>query len=150
MQKSSLPYIIGGGAIAFLLYTAYKAKAVSNLLFFPGNVLSMGFMGANPVMTFNMSIQNTSSLPVTVNGLAGNLFSNGTLVGNVSLDGPITVPANTRVYQTFEAQFLLIGIVNNIIRAFQNNNFTQAMQLEGFANVSGLQVPISLELSVGL
>ena len=100
-------------------------------------------------MTFNLSIQNTSSLPVTVNGLAGNLFSNDTLVGNVYMEQPINVPANGRVYQTLQAQFLLIGIVNNLIQSWQYKNFSQLLQLQGFANVSGLQVPISLEMSIG-
>lgn len=143
-------HVLLAGAAGFLLYSAYKARSVANLLFFPGNVLSIGFLGANPVMTFNLQIQNTSSLPVVVNALGGNLFSNDTLVGNVYSTTPISVPANSRVYHTLEAQFLLVGIVNNLIDAWQYKNFTQKLQLQGYANVSGLQVPLELEMSIGL
>ena len=143
-------HVLLAGAAGLLLYSAYKARSVANLLFFPGNVLSLGFYGANPVMTFNLQIQNTSSLPVIVNALGGNLFSNDTLVGNVYSTQPIEVPANGRVYHTLEAQFLLVGIVNNLIDAWQYKNFTQKLQLQGYANVSGLQVPLDLEMSIGM
>ena len=110
----------------------------------------MRFEGVTPVMSFQVIAQNSSSLSVSVDSLAGNLFSKGLLIGNVFSLLPIKIAGNSRGYVNVEARFFILGIANDIIASFQNRDFVQSITFEGFANVEGVQVPINLSFNVGL
>lgn len=142
--------VLLGAAGAFGLYWLYKVRAVGNLVFFPGPITAMRFEGVTPVMSFQVIAQNSSSLGVSVQSLAGNLFSKGLLIGNVFSVKPIQLAGNARGYVNVEARFFILGIVNDIIASFQNRDFVQNITFEGFANVEGVQVPIKLSFNVGL
>jgi len=141
--------VLLAGAGAYLLWQLYKLRSVGNLIFFPGPIHSFNFVGTAPVMTVNVSVQNTSGIGVTIDSLGGNLFSNGTLVGNVYTDRLINVPPNSRQYVKLSAQFMLIGLVNDLIYSFQAGHFEQNLQFQGYANVSGVQVPIDQNFKIG-
>jgi len=110
----------------------------------------MSFDGANPVISFSLQVQNTASQQVVINSLAGNIFAkDGSLIGNLSQMEPFAIPANGQAYQVLQAQLGALAIVNNIIRAFQYQNFQEKITFQGFANSGGIQIPIELSYTIG-
>jgi len=136
------------GLIAYSLLR--KSAALGTLNFFPAGVRDLSFDGVTPVITIGLAAQNTSNQNFTMNSIAGNVFANNYFVGNVSSFEPLTIPANKQTIIPIKIRLSLIGIVNDIIRAFQTNNISQVLELESFANVDNLQVPINLKYKVGL
>lgn len=142
--------VLGGAALAFLVYKFTQLRRVGRLIFFPGSVHSFSMQGQIPVIQFNLSIQNTSSQSVVLRSVAGNLFADGVLVGNISSQGVIEIPANGSIYTRVAAQLSFLGIVNSIIDAIQDKDTSKVLMFEGFANVDDLQVPVDLKLNLGV
>lgn len=109
----------------------------------------MQFNNLSPVITFSVIVQNTSALGVRVDSFAGNLISNGTYIGNVYNFTPITIPPNSQSIVLIDARLQPLGIVNDLIQAFQYRNFKQDVKIEGFVNAGILQIPLKLNFSVG-
>lgn len=148
MAKTSEVLLLAGAAgVGYWLWS--KSKAAGNLVFSPGNVTNMAFEGATPVISFQIIAQNTSGTDLLLNSLAGNILSNGSLIGNVSNFFPTPIPANSSTPINLTASLQILGIVNDLIKAFQYNNIQQNLQLTGYANVNGIQAPINLQMTVG-
>lgn len=141
--------VLGGAAIAFVVYKLSQLKRVARLIFFPGPIHSFSMQGQIPVINFDLSIQNTASNAVVLRSVAGNLFADGILVGNVRSQGAVEVPANSSIQTRVIGQFSLIGIVNSIIDAIRDRDTSKEISFEGFANVDDLQVPVSLKINLG-
>ncbi len=149
MSKSA--YIIGGGVLGYLGWFLWrKYNAIKNLIFAFGNVSSLDLVGTTPVLTFTIIAQNTSTTDIQVNSFAGNLYANNLLVGNVSNFTPVIIAANSNTAIPVQAQLGLIGIVNDIITAFQTKNAVQNLHIDGAINVLGQQVPIKMDFAVGV
>lgn len=126
-----------------------KAVAASNLTFYPGQVLNMQFLGATPILTVSVQVQNTSSAQLIVNSFSGNVTSNGTLIGNVYNFSPITILPNSQQMVPVTLQLNATGIVNDIVNIFTSGSSRQQLTVNASANVEGIQVPISLNFQVG-
>lgn len=143
--------VIGIGALAFIaLGLAKKVNAAITMVFFPGQVQGISFVGINPVLTFSVIVQNTSNVDVTINSIAGNVFSNTQLVGNVSTFTPVFLRSNSQSTIVLNSQLSALGVVNDLIRAISTGSFSQDIHFTGFANVSGYQMPIDVSFQVGL
>jgi hypothetical protein len=146
--KTEKVLLYGGAAlIAFALFA--KARALGNLVFTPGSVSNMGFVNSVPTADVTLVAQNTSSTGLTINSFAGNVFSNNILVGNIYNFTPVMIPGNSQTPVSVSIQFKALGIVTDLIKAFQNNNFSQDITIDGYANVSGMQLPINLKFQFG-
>jgi len=140
--------LIGAAGIAAYVFYS-KARALADLVITPGPITDMGFQDATPVATVTVLAQNTSSTGILINSFAGNVFSNNILVGNAFSFQPVLIPGNAQVPVIINIQFKALGIVADIIRAFQQNNFSQDIQVQGFANVSGWQLPVNVDFKFG-
>lgn len=148
MERNEKILLFSGiGLLAFILLS--KARALGNLVFTPGTVQSMAFVGSTPVAQVSINAQNTSSASITINAFAGNVYSNNTLVGNIASFTPVLIPGNSITPVTVGIQFMLMGVANDIVNAFSSNNFSQDIKITGYANVSGLQLPVNLDFSFG-
>lgn len=148
MAKNSEVLLLAAAAgVGYWLWR--KSTAAGSLVFSPGNVTSMDFVRASPVITFQIIAQNTSGTDLMLNSLAGNITSNGSLIGNVSNFFPTPIPGNSSTPITLTASLQVLGIVNDLIKAFQYNNIQQNLQLTGYANVNGIQAPLNLQMTVG-
>ena len=142
--------IILGAAVVYGLYRAYLLNATGNLVFYPGKVEAMHFEGASAVLSFSLQVQNTASQDVVINSLAGNIFAkDSSLVGNLSQMEPFVVPANGQAFQILQARLGMLAIVNDLIRAFQYQNFQEKITFEGSANCGGIQIPLQLSYTIG-
>lgn len=136
-----------GGAVGLYFYT--KGRAAGRLTFYPGNVTGMAFDGPNPIATVELVVQNTSNTSLHINSLAGNVFSNNYLVGNISNFQGVVIPGNSQRSIPVNIRFMLLGIVNDIIEAFQTGNFRHDLVIEGTVNAEGLAVPLQLNYKIG-
>jgi LEA14-like dessication related protein len=132
---------------AFVVWS--KVRAISNLIFSPGSVTGLEMQGTVPFIYFTVYVQNTAGTGVTVDSFAGNIFANGQLVGNISNFTPVHISANSQTVVPLTAQLGLIGIVNTIIQAFTGSTISQEINVVGYANGVGFQVPINIKLMVG-
>lgn len=127
-----------------------KGAAAGTLIFYPDKVTDFEFDGLTPVLTAGIRVQNTSNQSFTLNSFAGNVFSDNTLVGNVGIFTPQTVPPNSQQVFSIDIRLNPIGIVNDLIKAYQNQNFRKNIKVDAIANVDNLQAPVVLNFSIGL
>jgi hypothetical protein len=126
-----------------MVYSLLSKKAAAGTLnFFPQSVNQLRFDGVTPVLTMGLAVQNTSAEKFVIRSVAGNAYSNGYLVGNIAAFYPQTIYGNAQSVIQLDCRLGLIGIVQDIIRAFQYGNFSQNIELQLYANVDNLQIPI--------
>lgn len=139
--------LIGGALIAY--NAVAKGSALQSLNFYPGPVSSIKMEGTSPVITFSLIIQNTSNQSMILRSLAGNLYANGYLVGNVSAFSPVRINPNGQTSLLVTGKLSLIGIVQDLINAIKGNGFKQNLSFEARANVDKYSIPINIKYSVG-
>jgi LEA14-like dessication related protein len=142
-------FIIIAGAIAVAYWFYSKGRALGNLVFTPGTVNSVTMTGGAPLLSLNISVQNTSSASLRIDSLAANVLSNGSLVGNVYNFSPVDIPADSQIYMPVFVKLEMIGLANDIITAIQFRSTTQKIQVRGSANVNGIQLPLSVDFAIG-
>lgn len=151
-MKQETKIAIGIGAVIAGFYLL-KFRAVGNLVFFPGGITGFSLENAAPVLRFSLIVQNTNSVAINLQSLAGNAFTNdggsSTLIGNVSIAQPVHVPGNGQTVVELSIRMRLISVVNQLIAAYQNSNIQKTIEVQAFGNVDGLQVPINFLMTVG-
>lgn len=146
--KTSQAILLTAGAV--VLYNAInKGHALGTLNWFPSGVQDISFDGATPVMKLALMAQNTSGQQMVLNSFAGNLYANDILIGNLSSFSPQVIPPNNQRVLIFNVRLSLLGIVNDIINAFQSHSTVQSFVLEAHANVDNFQIPVDLNYKVG-
>jgi hypothetical protein len=149
--------LVIGGTIGLVVYwLVNRYQALKSLVFAPGAVTGFDMLSGNgagglmPVVYFTVVVQNTGGSDLLVNSFAGNLYSNDTLVGNVSNFSRVPIVANAATQIPVAAELRLLGIVDELIQAFQTKNLQKNLKLVGSININGVPVPVSLDYTVGL
>lgn len=132
-----------------------KGRALGNLIFTAGQIQSIDMQGATPIIRFTMTVQNTNSVGVVLQSIAGNIFTSDagklTLIGNISNFQPTPIPGNSESILLLNCRCNLVGIINDIISAFQYKNLQKNIQVQAVANIDGLQFTIpEFSMSVGI
>lgn len=154
MRKSeSNALLIVGGLVALNYFL--KGRALSNLIFTAGQVQSIDLQGATPVIRFTITVQNTNSIGVVLQSIAGNIYTQDagklTLIGNISNFQPTPIPGNSESLLVLNCRCNMLGIINEIISAFQYKNVTKNLQVQAAANIDGVQFAIpEFSLAVGI
>lgn len=131
------------------LWFIRKSMAINSLTFQPGPINNVSIVGAAPVLSLSLTAFNTSGADLTVNSLAGAVSSNGALIGNVYNFSPVTIPQNSYASVPVNIALSLSQIVSDLVNAYQTRSLTQNIQLQGWANIEGVQVPLDLQFHVG-
>lgn len=137
-------------AAALIAYNLFsKQKASGTLNFYPTKVTNLGFDGVTPVATLGLAAQNPSNQRFTIRAITGNVSSNGYLIGNISqfVNQVIEPTASSVIY--IDIRLSLLSVVNDLITAFQTNNFSQDMIFKGWVNVDGFLQPLEIKYKVG-
>jgi len=138
---------LAAGAVIAL--TAFqKANASGTLNFYPDSLRNIELDGITPVATFGLVIQNPSSQRFVVKSLAGNLTANGFRIGNVSSFTPIVINANSQVVYLLTVRLSLIGVVQDIINAFNGNGVQQTVRFNAWINVDNYSVPVDMSFKI--
>jgi hypothetical protein len=133
-----------------------KAQAAGNLTFYPGDISNVYFEGSSPVFEVGILVQNTSANSLTLQSFAANVLSKQIdkmiIVGNLSGFNPVTIPGNSEGAILVRLRLSTIGLVNDIVRAYQTGSFKQDLIISGGVNVAGIpsvRVPINLTYKIG-
>lgn len=146
MRTTSALLVVGG---VFALYWLNKAVAAGRLSFFPGDVTGFGIEGITPVANITLRVQNSSNASLKINSLSGNVYANNTLVGNLSGFQPVYIRGNSEGTIPVNVRFQPIGIVNQLIQAWNTHNFQEKFTVDGTVNAEGIPVPLKMEYSLG-
>ena len=139
--------LVGGAILAYNAFT--KAGALQSLNFYPKSITDIRFQGVTPVMRLGLAIQNTTNQRLIVRSLAGNLYSNTYLIGNISTFSPLAINPNSETVLQITVRLSLLGIVQDIIDAFNGNGLQQKIVFDARANIDRYQVPINIKYTVG-
>lgn len=137
-------------AVAFGLYAFTNARAANNLQFFPGNVTGLSIDGINPIATADILIQNTSNVEFTINSFSASVYSNGTLVGNISDFTPDIVHPNSETPYPVTIRFLSLSIIDEIYNAVTTRSIQRNLDIKGTVNANGQQWPVEITYALGL
>lgn len=140
--------LIGGGLLAYNMLV--KSRALGTMNFYPDKVRNIEFDGVTPVMTIGLVAQNTSNQQLVLRSIAGNLFCNNFLIGNVSSFTPVVIRPNSQGIIFLNVRLSLLGIVNDIVKAFQTGSFAQEVEMQAYANVDNFQIPVKIKYKIGL
>jgi LEA14-like dessication related protein len=135
------------GLVAAVLWS--KARAAGTLIFQPGRVQNLYFDGVSPVIQLSLVVQNTSSSGFTLESLAGNILSDGYIIGNFSNFQPIHINANSETVVPISIRLGMIGLVQDLITSFTTGDFTKRVTLQGFVNAGFVRAPINVSFEIG-
>jgi hypothetical protein len=131
------------------LYLWNLSKAASNLTYYPGNVTGFSLSDYSPVITVDLHVQNTSNVDFTINSLAGNVLSDGTIIGNISNFTPVRIPANSQGTIPLTLTLQPLGVVNDIISIITGGSGLRNLLLQGSVNANGFQQTLSVPYKIG-
>lgn len=143
----------GVGAVLLLagvagLYLWNLSRAAKNLIYLPGNIT--GFNLLPPVIYLELVIQNTSNVDFTINSLAANVTSDGTVIGNVSEFVPVSLPANSQGVVPITLSLQPLGLANEIISILSGGNGYRNLEIKGSVNANGIQQSFSVQFKIGI
>ncbi len=142
--------VIAFGIVGLAAYWFYsKSKALLGLIFAAGKITGASLTGGAPVIDLSLTVQNTSTSSLVINSFAGNVYANGTLVGNVGNFSPVAIPANSQTALPVTAQLQIIGLANDILKAVDTGTLSQNINIKGSANVNGIQLPVDVTFAAG-
>lgn len=147
MRQSELLALGAVGLVAFVLYS--KARAAGTLIFTPGRVNNIYLDGASPVIELELTVQNTASSGFVLESLAGNLLSDGYVIGNFSNFIPVHINANSQTSIPITIRLGLLGIVQDLITSFSTGNYTKRITMQGYANAGFVRAPIDVTFQIG-
>jgi len=132
-----------------------KGRALSNLIFTRPQVQQIDFEGATPVIVFTVLVQNTNNVGIFLSSIAGNVYvrdgGSTVLIGNVSNFQGQMIAGNTETPLVLRCRCNIVGVVNEIIAAFQYKNSQRMLTVIASANIDGIQYGIpEFTMTVGL
>ena len=134
---------------SFIAYKAFsKTQSAATLNFYPASIKNLQKDGVTPVLTLNLAIQNPSSQAYTVKAVVGSLYANGFLIGNVGSYVQKQVAATAQTIYPLTIRLSLLGIVQDIVNAFNGGGAAQKVELNAYANVDDFNIPIKLTFNI--
>lgn len=146
MTTAQIALLTGAG---FLAYKAFsKTQSAGTLNFYPASIKNIQMDGVTPVLTLGLAIQNPSSQTYIIKAVVGSLYANNILIGNVSSYVPKQVIATGQTIYPLNIRLSLLGIVQDILQAFQGGGVQQRLELNAYANVDDFNIPIKLNYTI--
>lgn len=136
--------LIRFGLILTALWWAVKSlvgSTASAVLYLPGKIRFSGFSYLDPVLEFDLKIQNITPISFTVNSFAGEIWHQNKFIANISSFYRQTVAANSETTYKLKAVVNVGGLGAQLVQAIRNKNKNFVVELKGSANVNGVPVP---------
>lgn len=133
--------IVGAGLAAWYFWT--RANALKSLVF---NPVGLGVQGA--AISLQMEVDNPTSNSLQLNGFAGQLYVNGSPIGNVTDFQPVMVlPGAARINLLITPNVFGIaaGVISQLDGSEGSGNFSAS--LVGTANVNGIPLPVNISFT---
>jgi LEA14-like dessication related protein len=120
--------------------TLIKAQAAGNLNFYPQGVSDVGLQSGTPVVVVRIRVQNVGGTNLILRSIAGNVYCNSVLIGNAEQFNAIQFAPNSVSYLTINLRLSWIGIVQDILNAWNNQSLAQTVEWDMRFAVDGLPV----------
>lgn len=142
--------IIGFSLIGLIaLYFLRLKTTISHLNYYAAGV-SLSWDNQTPVLKVSIGIQNPDENSFLVKSIVGNLYANGTIVGNVSAFTPLTVPPLSSVVYPVYVRLSILGITSNIIQILTGSGgFREMVEFDGTARVDNITNPLNIKYTIG-
>lgn len=141
-------------AVAALVFIGFKIERKESdakaLIFLRDTVTDIHIENSNAVMTLGILVQNPTGSKFTVYSMAGSVYANNYLVGNVSNFTGFVVAPNSQTIFYLQVSLGVFPLVNDIINAFTHSYYGQDLELEGTINVDHIPIPVKLKYHVGM
>lgn len=143
--------IIGGAAVA-AWYLFLGGKSVFNLTrlnFLLGKV-GIQFDGITPIAVLDIYAQNPTGSTYDLSAISGQLYFNGTNIGNIAYFNPLTIAAVSQTKIIVPVRLSLIGAATQLLPILTGGlKIPQAvMRVVGTVNVNSIPAPIDLSFSI--
>jgi LEA14-like dessication related protein len=135
---------IAGGV---LLIGAIAKGAIARNLNFVITGLRIGGTVLQPVLYVILGVQNPSSLDYTIQSLSGNVYVNGSLIGNASKFDEVTLKANSQTKYEIAVQMSILVVSTTILALFQGT-IAGNLVIQGTVNVEHVPVPIDVTYKI--
>ncbi len=139
---------IAAGLVAYNIFN--KVVALKSAKFFPDKIVSLDWVGINPVIGVSLLVQNTSFSSATVYSMSGQVLANNYWIGSVYSFTPQLIAPNAQSRIVVYLRLSWMGVVQNIVSAFESGINGAEFDLDGIANVDSFPVPINLKFKVGV
>ena len=143
------PLVIGISLIALVGFYFYNQARTLGYLNYYVKTVDLSFDNNTPVLRLGLGIQNPSKQSFTVNAIVGNLYADGSLIGNVSAYGPIEIPPANEVLFPLNIRMSLTGIASDIVRIFSGGGVSKTVEFTGTVNVNNITSPIEFKYTIG-
>jgi LEA14-like dessication related protein len=105
--------------------------------------------GITPVLKFGLGVQNISNESLELKSLIGNVFCNDIEIGRVNLISPTKINASSETILILSVRLSLLGIVQDLIKAFKGGGWKKNIVFKAMANVDRWNIPINVSYTVG-
>lgn len=139
--------LLAAGAVV-ALSSMQKAAASRNLNFFPSDIKRIRFEGIVPILTLGITIQNPNNVRMVIRSMVGNISANGIMVGNISTYRDTAINARSQAVMFLDVRLSLIGVVNDIVKAFKPGGIQQTVVIDAWVNVDNITVPMKMTYKV--
>lgn len=149
MKKPWLFLLIGGAVLgAGLLLKNSLTNSVSFII----RKLKIGWEGISPTVDVTIGILNLTPASVTVYGMIGTLYLNGSKLGDVAKMDSVVVTGVGETPFTFRVKIALSGVAEQISDVIDIINGSRGiaanMRFVGSVNVAGIPYPLDLSYSI--
>ena len=139
-NQAILYYSLLGGAILGGLYLFRKATAGARIDWFTKGLKIQGGL-TNPKLYYLVDIVNPANNSITVNNIYLNFFYNGTPIGRIFYNEPLTIPANQTVTASILVKFS-VGLIFLIKDLITNLRTPLTIRMAGGIKAEKINIPI--------
>jgi LEA14-like dessication related protein len=139
--------LAAGALIAYRLFAS--GKTMKSLRFFPKKVYDIKMEGITPVLKLGLGVQNISNESLELKSLIGNVFCNDIEIGRVNLISPTKINASSETILILSVRLSLLGIVQDLIKAFKGGGWKKKIVIKAMANVDRWNIPINVSYTIG-
>lgn len=144
-MKKYLGLIIAAGA-AYYFFRKYRVGKNARFYF-----KAVSIKGKKLVI--RIAVQNPTNSSIKLQSLAGEVYANDKLVGNVSSFTPIQIAANSETVLSFDIVPNVAGLINlisNFVKTLvkKTQKLGLRIKLDGTANVDGISLPVNISYTL--
>jgi hypothetical protein len=142
MNPILLPLLAGG----VVLYFFSKKQAGANIKVYFKGIKTTG-SALSPKFYLTFRIVNVSSFGVTINAIAGEVFVNNKLVGDVNNVETFTVPKTSEIDYSVKFEPNSINVIKTLYQFFLLHQKMEIM-FKGTINTTGALIPVEQKVKL--
>lgn len=141
--------IIGGIVAAAALLVGFIGKKAGDTarLRFNFSGVSLKFDGIRPILNLKFALGNPSTSSYTVQALAGDVYLNGSNIGQVQSYDPVIINPLGITNVTLTLKLSLLGAIEQINKVI-NKEIAGKVEFRGAVTVAGVSIPVNVSQNI--